>query len=294
MKSLISKLCFSSLLLSTFITSAQQSGNSTYGQGYNPTFGKIDTDEKLFLTDSTFIIPASVALNVIADQYVATFSTVQEAPEVSDCNEKIDKRLNAFKADLVKMGISDKDIFIDMTTQNKVYDYKVNDNTAEQYIKGFELQKNIIIRFISISLMDQMVMAAANHEIYDLVKVDYIVSDLQPVYAQLFDVATKIIEQKKTMYMAVTHSTLSPSSSIYSEKLYSFYPGQLYKGYKAYESSEVYGEYDNYVIKDLRKSTTFYYDPISYSGFDKVINPAVTEPAVEFVLNLAIKYQIQK
>jgi len=273
---------------------AQQSGNSTYGQGYNATFGKIDTDEKLFLTDSTFIIPASVALNVIADQYVATFSTVQEAPEVSDCNAKIDKRLNAFKADLVKMGIPDKDIFIDMTTQNKVYDYKVNDNTAEQYIKGFELQKNIIIRFKSISLMDQMVIAAANHEIYDLVKVDYIVTDLQPVYAQLFDVATKIIEQKKSMYLAATHSTLAPSSSIYSEKLYSFYPGQLYKGYKAYESSEVYGDYDNYVIKDLRKSTTFYYDPISYSGFDKVINPAVTEPAVEFALNLAIKYHIQK
>ena len=257
---------------------AQQSGNSTYG--YNAGLGKADTADKLFLTDSTFIIPASVAMNVIADQYVVTFSTTEEASDVSACNTNIDKRINAFRADLKKMGIADKDVFIDMTTQNKIYDYKVNANVAEQYIKGFELQKNIIIKFSPISALDQIVIAASSHGIYDMVKVDYIVNDLPAVYAKLFDAAAKVIDQKKAMYTAVTHTTLSPSSSIYGEKIYSFYPPQLYKSYKAYESSDVYGQFNDYVVKDLRKSTTFYYDAINYSGFDTIINPAVTEPAV--------------
>lgn len=281
-------------MLSGLKTSAQQSGNSTYGQSYNPTFGKVDTADKLFLTDSTFIIPASVVMNVIADQYVVTFSTVEQAAEVSDCNEKIDKRINALKSDLKKMGIADKDIFIDMTTQNKVYDYKINSNIAEQYVKGFELQKNIIIRFAPIDKLDEIVIAASTHEIFDLVKVDYVVIDLQSVYTKLFEAATTVIDQKKTLYTAATHTTLAPASTVYGEKMYSYYPAQLYKSYKAYESSDVYGQFNNYVVKDLRKSTTVYYDAINYSGFDQVINAAVTEPAVEFALTLQIKYQLEK
>jgi len=295
MRNYIFLLAFPFLLVSGLRTEAQQSGNSTYGQGYNPVYGKIDTADKLFITDSTFIIPASVAINVIADQYVVTFSTVEQADDVWNCNAKIDKRINAFKSELNKMGINETDVFVDMTTQNKIYDYKVDSNYAEQYIKGFELQKNIIIRFAPVSKLDEIVIAASNHEIYDLVKVDYIVSDLQAVYAKLFEAATKVIDQKKTLYTGATHTTLSPSSSIYGEKMYSFYPGQLYKSYKAYESSDVYGSsLNNYVIKDLRKSTTFYYDAINYSGFDNVINPAVTEPAVEFALTLQMQYKIAK
>jgi uncharacterized protein YggE len=274
------------------LATAQQSGNSTYG--YNTGLGKADTADKLFLTDSTFIIPASVAMNVIADQYVVTFSSTEEAADVSECNTKMDKRINAFRGDLKKMGIADKDVFVDMTTQNKIYDYKVTANVAEQYIKGFELQKNIIIKFSPISSLDQIVIAASSHGIYDMVKVDYIVSDLPAVYAKLFDAAAKVIDQKKAMYTAVTHTTLSPSSSIYGEKIYSYYPPQLYKSYKAYESSDVYGQFNDYVVKDIRKSTTFYYDPINYSGFDTIINPAVTEPAVEFALDLQVKFSILK
>jgi hypothetical protein len=63
---------------------------------------------------------------------------------------------------------------------------------------------------------------------------------------------------------------------------------------RAPESSQVYGQFDGYVVKDLRKSATFYYDPINYSGFDSVSNPAVTEPMVEFVLELKVKFSIAK
>ena len=232
MKHFILFLTFSIIVVFSSSVTAQQSGNSTYGQGYNTMCGKIDTADKLFITDSTFIIPASVAMNVIADQYVVTFSTVEEADNVSNCNAKIDKRINAFKSDLNKMGINETAIFVDMTTQNKVYDYKVDSNYAEQYIKGFELQKNIIIRFAPISKLDEIVIAASNHEIYDLVKVDYIVSDLQAVYAKLFEAATKVIDQKKTLYTGATHTTLSPTSLSMVKRCTAFIPASCTKATK--------------------------------------------------------------
>ncbi|MCX6258899.1 MAG: SIMPL domain-containing protein [Bacteroidia bacterium] len=282
-------------LLMASVVQAQISGNSVYGQNYSQTSGNIQTIDKLYLTDSTFIIQARVAMNVIADSYVATFGVDEQAKSLDDCNDNIEKRINSFISDLSKLKIAKADIYTDMTTQNKIYDYKVNDRVAEQYLKGFELKKNVIIKFINIKDLDKMVTSASAWQIYDLVKVDYNVTDMNKIYTQLFQAGTEIINQKKGLYVGATNATLAPASEIYGEEFYSLSPSQLYKNYTAYESSDVYNnEYSNYTKKNLSKSTTFYYDKMNYSGFDKVINPIVTEPATEFVLILQIKYLTEK
>ncbi|MBK9981765.1 MAG: SIMPL domain-containing protein [Saprospiraceae bacterium] len=271
----------------------QQSGNSVYGQGY--TKGKMPGKETLYLSDSTFIIEASVLQNVIADGYVATFGLAEEATTLKECNEKIDKRIKDFTSQLTKMGVAKTDIYVDMTSQNKVYDYKITGEVAEEYLQGFELKKNVIVKFNHISDLDQMVIMASNLEIYDLVKVDYIVNDLNAIHTQLLTAASEIISQKKTLYAALTNAHLSPTAEIYGDQFYSFYPDQLYASYQAFESGNISGSgYNNtYTTKDARKSATYYYDKINYSGFDKVINPYVTEPAVEFVITLQIKFEIE-
>lgn len=281
------------LLLSIgFTLIAQHSGNNVYGQ--NNSIEKKQTLDKLYLTDSTFIIEANILANIIADSYVITFGVNEESTTVKDCNEKIEKRIQGFVAELNKQGYSENDVYIDMTTQNKIFDYKTTGNIAEQYLKGFEIKKNVIIKLKNIKELDKILISASNYQIYDLVKVDYIVTDIAKVYNQLFQSATEIINQKKAMYISTTNAKLSSTSQIYSEQFYSYYPNQLYKSYTAYESGDVYNNYSNYTKKDLRKSTTFYYDKINYSNFDKVISPSIIEPAVEFVLTLQIKYQNEK
>lgn len=274
---------------------AQFSGNIVYGQGNsNNHVERKRGSDRLYLTDSTLLIEANVLANVIADAYVVTFGVSEEAATVKECNENIEKRIKNFVSDLKKMGYSDADIYIDMTTQNKVYGYTVNGNVAEQYVKGFEIKKNVIVQLKSIRVLDGIVVTASNHQIYDLVKVDYVVTDMTKVYNQLFQSATEAIHQKKALYTGLTNMKLSPAARIFGEQFYSYYPSQLYKTYTAYESSEVYQDYRNYTKKDLRKGATYYYDKIDYSGFDKVLNPVITEPAVEFVLTLQIKYQVDK
>jgi len=288
----ISYTCIVLMILSGTLH-AQQSGNAVYNQGY--TKGKFPTKETLYLSDSTFIIEASIAQNVIADGYVVTFGVSEEASTLKEANTNIEKRIKEFINDLKKMDIPTTDIFVDMTSQNKIYDYRIVNELAEEYLQGFELKKNVTVKFQKIGDLDQMVIAASNIEIYDLVKVDYIVNDLNAIHTQLFNAAIEIINQKKALYASATNAKLSPVSEIYSDQFYSFYPDQLYTSYTAYESGNVSNySYDNsYTTKELRKSSTFYYDKINYSGFDKVINPYVIEPAVEFVLTLQIKFEME-
>lgn len=279
------------------IAGAQHGGNAVRSSGYgnsNAARPQAPAAGRLFLTDSTFLIEANVLANVIADSYVAVFGLAEESATVADCNEKIDKRAEAFIAELGKLGIARQDIYVDMTTQTKILDYKLSGSLAEQYLKGFELKKNVIVKFKRIGDLDGMVLAAAAHQIYDLVKVDYEVSDINKVYVQLFQAAMEVINQKKGLYIAATGMKLQPVSQVYGEDFTTYYPAQLYRAYTAEESSEVYGSYSNYTRKDLNKGATYYYDRASYSGFDKVLNPTVTEPAVEFMLLLQLKFQLEK
>jgi len=136
-------------------------------------------------------------MNVIADSYVATFCISQEAKNVKECHEKIDKKINDFITELKNYGITQNDVFVDFITQTQITDYKVVGNYSEQYISGFELKKNIIIHFKNIADLDKIMVVAANYEIYDLANVEYNVLDVNNVYLQLFNSAIEVINQKK-------------------------------------------------------------------------------------------------
>jgi uncharacterized protein YggE len=288
------KYFFTAILVFAGVTAimAQHSGNVVYGEA-SPLRAHPFV-EKAYLTDSTFVVGASVLMNVIADGYVATFGVADSAGTVQQCNARIDKRIAGFTAALAKMNISSDDYYVDMTTQSKILDYHIKGNVAEQYLKGFEIKKNVAIKFSNIETLNNLVLAASGFEIYDLVKVDYIVNDLNKVHMQLFKLAAELINEKKDMYTSATNAKVLPVSQIYNDDFASYYPTQLYKKYAAENSSRIYTEYDRMIKKDLKNSITVYYDKINYSGFDKIINPAVIEPAIEFVINLQIKFQLQK
>jgi uncharacterized protein YggE len=273
---------------------AQQSGNSAYSNGRYEALGKPNIENRLYLTDSTFIIEGSVLKNVVADGYIATFGLAEEGMSLKDCNERINSRINDFIAALAKFGIQKNEIYVDMTTQNKIYDYNTIQGIAEQYLKGFELKKNVIFKFTKINDIDKLVLIAADYKIYDLVKVDYIVNDIEAVYQELFKAASTIIEKKKALYQSAGVSQIEVGQTqVYGENFTSYSPTQLYKSYLINESSDYYNNYGNQK-KDLRKSPTFYYDKINTAGFDKVINPYVIEPVVEFVLTLQMKFGVKK
>jgi hypothetical protein len=75
--------------------------------------------------------------------------------------------------------VKEKDVFTDMLSFVPVYEIettrKLFSKTYQEVPAGFEIQKNIHIKFTDARILDQLVTAAAKEEIYDLVKVDFFV-----------------------------------------------------------------------------------------------------------------------
>jgi uncharacterized protein YggE len=275
---------------------AQVSGNSVQ-QNYNQNSSRSLKDkfqiDKLFLNDSSFVIQANILKNVVADNYVAVFGVSETAKTLKESNENINKRIENFISELSKIGINKKDVYVDMTTQTKVYDFKNKDGVEEQYAKEFEIKKNVIIKFKNISELDKLFIYASTFDIYDLIKVDYNISNLEEIYNELFENAKNTIDKKKNLYVKATNVKLANSSQIYGEKFYNYTPSELYKSYTSKISSKY--ETDRYEkLKELAISPTYYFDNIDYSGFDKIINPIITEPVIQYVLSIQIKFQILK
>ena len=137
MKQKITFLSITMVLL-TGTVFGQVSGNQITGQSYKRT-NQPQTVNKLYLSDTSFVIRANVLINIIADTYVATFGVSESATTLKEANTKIDDRIQNFVAALTtRMDISKTDIHIDLTTQTQISDYKVNGNYADQFISGFE------------------------------------------------------------------------------------------------------------------------------------------------------------
>ena len=251
---------------------------------------------RLFLTDSTFVLGARVMQHVRADRYVAVFGVRQQEASVAVADRRLTQRIGRFTDRLRRLDVAPKEVYTDIITQKRVEDVRESRQAGfnrEGYVKGFELTQNIIVPFRRIEALDQMMVAAAADSIYDLVKVDYIVSDPEAVYASLFKAATDIIGRKRTNYAQLTAVQLQPAGQPYAEEFSSFMPADQYSSYQATITTPyTLTEYDRY--KGLPPLLTYYYSPPSASGFDRVINPIVTEPVVTYTLTLQIKYTVKK
>lgn len=283
----LAALCFAATL------PAQEYGNAAYHRDYGST-GPLNCTSYGKQSESSFSVTASVMMNVIADQYVATMGINQEGKDTKECRDNMEKRITSFRARLAKLGISAKDIYVDMVTQTKIYDYKVSSKSATEYESGVSLKKNIIIHYSNSALLDSITAAASEDQIFDLVKVDYIVTDQNTVYGQLYNEAMKVVMSKRDRYLAQNPTVkLEPAWKVMSDNYRTYYPSDLYKSYTAYESSDVNYSYSSgYVTKEQRKPQTFYYDKLHYSQFDTVVNPVVTEPAVEFTYTLTVQFDV--
>ena len=278
----------------SLVTLAQESGNSVYGSGQkrhipNVNLGNLYTTESKEAVSSPFI-EAYVLMNVKADEYIAIFGLAQEGTTPADSNTKVDAQLKTFTASLESLGIKSSDLFVDFITQNRVYDFSVAGGTAKEKLTGFETKKNIAVRYKDRALLEKILAAAAKISIFDLIKVDYVVSDMSSVRGRLLEEAAKIIKKKEEGYAKLLGIKLHPSL-VFQEKYDTFFPSEQYNSYVAYESGSVD---DRIRTVEKRKSTTFYFNPLNGNEFDTIINSVGLEPIVQCTLYLKVKYGVSQ
>jgi len=282
---------------------AQVGGNVGYGQAggraraeQNERAKRQLTREEMPPTDTSMFIDASVLMNVKADEFVATFGLAVQAETVETCQEKMIATIAAFPEALKPLGIGPEALFVDFTAQTKVYDYKVEGNLAREQFAGFELKKTVAVRYRDKALIDRLVIAASKAKVYDLVKVDYVVNDLAPIHERLAEAAAAVIKAKAARHERLLGIKHHAPPQVYAERTSAYFPCEMYDSYTAGESQAVSGGLDRVgtTTQSLRKSRTFYYNPLSAEGFDRVIDPVVLEPVVQFTLYLKLRYELEK
>jgi uncharacterized protein YggE len=292
MKRILSSLIFC-LFASSFVF-AQEGGNRVYGRNNTDSRRKpaLNTGALTGAVDgrNQQFIEASVLLNAPADAYVAVFGFVQDGRTPALSNESVNARFVEFIRSLEKLGIKRTDIYVDFIAQNRIFEYTEEGNTITERLTGFESKKNIAIRYKDRNLLEKILSAAGSATIFDLIEVDYIVNDSKSLRARMFEEAVRVIKQKETSYENSFEIKLTPAA-LTNEKYDAFYPGEQYQSYQAFESGSTYSAYNKTVIRP-RKVTTFYYEPLTTTEFDAVINPAGIEPVVQFTLYLRIQYDL--
>lgn len=276
------------------VAAAQESGSSVYGSGGRVRKPQTNSGELTGVTPvgQVQFIESSVLINVQPNAFVAVFGYVQEGIDPSAGNALV----NAKFSDLIKafepLGVKRGDVYIDYISQNRVFDYTESGTTITEKLSGFETKKNIAVRYTDRAMLEKLLSAAAKFGIFDLIKVDYIVSDLAGAKVRLYQEAVKAIRRKETAYTESFGIKLTPYS-VASEKYDAFYPGEQYRGYQAFEAGAAYNSYNKTVIRP-RKVATFYYEPLNGAAFDTVIDPVGIEPVVQLTLYLKIQYDLTR
>jgi len=246
-------------------------------------------------TTSTFV-EASVLMNVKADEYVAVFALSKEGVTVAECNTAMSETAAALTNALKSLGITEPDLFLDFIAQTKRCGFEIEGNIAKEKLVGFELKKNLSIRFTNSALLEKLLVATAELGVHDLIKVDYIVNDMGQVQQRLMEAASEVIKQKAARYEKLLDVKLLPPGQIYAERSGVHYPSDMYDSYTAAEAEQLSMPPDGgkYTIQQARKSQTFFYNGLDADGFDRVTNPVIIEPVVQCTLYLKVKYEVEQ
>lgn len=269
--------------------------NLTYGNlNVNNGNSQPQTATAAFFNDYITVIQTRVLLNKKADSYTAIFHLTQVAETAADANKFMNERIEGMKAQLNTLGVSANEIETDIICLVPLFEYEVEkkifSKKYNEVPKGFELKKNIHIRYTKSEMLDKIVTAAAQNEIYDLVKVDYFIKDMEAAYDEMRQAAMRNF-QKELKMKTDLGMNLDSAYRIVADASSVSFPLESYSSYTAYSSASLD---KGKTGKTAKKPVSYYYNPITAKGFDVVINSEILEPVVQFTYDLQVKFLIER
>ncbi len=267
-------------------------GNSyVYGKpsnGYNPA---------QLIPNSVVTIDVKALANIVASSHTAVFNVMQIGNTSEETSALINERIQNLKTELQANGIANSDIVIDVISFVPVYETVVEKKLfSKKYVevpKGFELQENIHIKFTNVNQFEAILLACAKQEIFNLVKVDYYIDNLQEVYAKLRQEILKELQLKQQFYKNIGIDINQYTLNIADNK-YCYFPRDFYKSYQAFNSISLEVLKKNKSVSNVKKQTSYYYDPIPFNNYDIVINPSIVAPVIQIGMEIKLQYTPNK
>ena len=309
MKNLKQVLIIGILFLHAVVLFAQHGGNILYdnsnrynqNSNYNSQIGKFSpTGNKstaLQINDKELFLNVNAIMNVKADSYLAIFNMIQMGETAVEVDQLINERYKKFRDEIMAEGINNVHFFLDMVSLIPVYEYEIEkklfSKTYNEVPKGFELQKNIHIKYVDAEMFDKILTIAAKNEIYDLIKVEYFVNNTEEIFDTLRYRAVEVLNKKIESFKKI-NVNLDTVFHVFAENRSVAFPVDRYKSYQAYSSASLEAAKSNAKVTHIKKHNTMFYNKIPYHQYDIVINSEITEPVVQYSYNLKVKYLIKR
>ncbi|HBF88972.1 MAG TPA: hypothetical protein DDX39_10050 [Bacteroidales bacterium] len=247
--------------------------------------------------DTVIELTTKVMMNVKSDTYIVILGITQIGDSIETCHQLINARINKFIKKLEKLNIKKEDIYIDFISQVPVFEYEVEkklfSKSYNEIPKGFELKKNVHIKYTDNKIAEQLLIEAAKSEIYDIIKVDYIIDNVDAVYDTLRQVSINIMNKKVQEFKKLGIQFTSMYQTV-SENINSTFPIERYSGYTEFNKASFGAMSKSSSVATISDSKSLYYNKLSYNSFDQIINPTVVEPSVQFSYTIKTRFVLKK
>lgn len=249
-----------------------------------------------FPNSDEYIISIKGLSNIKADNYIAIFSIKQSAKTADEVNTLIDNRINpVIEYCNNNEGVSH---FIDMVSFLPIYELDLvkkifNKKTYNEVPKGFEVKKNLHIKYKNPGELNKIIEICSKNEIYDLVRVDYFSDSIEEKKKELMLHAKKILQEKLKNKADILEVEFSEYDKQMRDGYTVVYPIEMYKQYVS-SSTTKFDVDKNSSINKAKQSTTYYYKPFFDKNFDFTINPTIFEPVIQIMYEIKVKYTPKK
>ncbi|MEM9987756.1 MAG: SIMPL domain-containing protein, partial [Bacteroidota bacterium] len=161
--------------------------------------------------------------------------------------------------------------------------------TYQEVPAGIELQKNLLVHFNHSDELDDIIKAAAEGEIYDLVKVDYFIDDREAIVRDLKKRCKSYLDEEVAFYrdLGIRLDTADRALS-FAESV--VYPLERYRSFQASSQSKLKGSKASAGVEQVRQPNTMYYHALPDRPYEVVINPEIREPVVQYVYSLRVRF----
>lgn len=288
------KICFLAMgLCYGTISFAQISGNINYERQ------TVFPDNNISIAgapNANIVINIKGMANIKPDALVAIFSVSQSGKTAQEVNELMDKRVNQAIQEIALQ--KNVETYVDMISFVPLYETVVekkifSKKTYNEVPAGFELRKNIHIKFQKPEQLNDFMKTLSAYEIYDLVRVDYTLNQMEQVKKELMNKAKLAIQEKIKYHESLAGESFATVDKHISDGFKVYLPTEMYRNYTAYSNNSI-AETGNYKVNNANKSTTQYYQPVIDKEFDFVINPTIMEPAVQVLYQVQITLNREK
>ena len=237
-------------------------------------------------------IQIHILKNATPTAYTAIFHINQAGEKVSELDSNLNRRLRKFVALGKEIGLKQNDFYTDMIALVPIFrkEKKLFSSTYVEVPKGFEIQKNVHIRYDHAWQLDRLFSMAAQCEIYDLIKVEYHFDSMQAAQSEMRKKALELLKLR-TAHLKSTGINVDTCFRTLTESIQQVDPIDQYKPYQPLAISAITDDATTPETASRPNRSTLFHNRMSEGNYDAVINPSPLEPSIQITYTAYIHFE---